>query len=102
MDRDPDPKRPGFRPRFVGQCGLRLNRRCDRLVGALEGDAERISHCLKHVAGVCFENIAQKLVVASKGQAHRLRHTLPKPGAPFDVGEKKSDQPSPLTFSSMG
>ena len=89
------PQRRRGWPRLGVQCHLDRGGGGDRAGGPGEDREAAVALAARahEVAAVPADDLLHELVVAGEGPAHRLRGTLPKGGAPRDVGEEVGDRP---------
>lgn len=56
-----------------------------------EGGAKGVADGLENSSAARFDRGPDEFIVPREGDTHRLRVGLPKPRAPFDVGEEEGD-----------
>src|SRR5580658_7243901 len=74
------------------QSALRIEYRCNGVLGAREGRTECIADGLKNVAIVVGDRRLHQRIVPAQSILHRLPVALPALSASFDIGKQKRDR----------
>jgi hypothetical protein len=88
-----DAQRAGLLPRFGVEQELRGDRGVDGVGRSGKRGMSAVAGGLHHVTAVGFDRVAQDLVVARQGLAHRVRVFLPQTRRTFEVSEQEGDRP---------